>query len=145
MADEVTEAIREGGTLNIVSDDDESWLRIERYDDEFGCSWWRMEVSARTGSGARFSGSNRHVHFSGLDAFLAAFDAFIMDRSQPVQLEGTYGCRLRFTGDATEVWLQFEVGDAGAFGQRHALSGSFRIAQDVLLGLLAGFRSLRPA
>jgi hypothetical protein len=89
-------------------------------------------------------GRNGDLQLVRLDEFIAALDAFILDRSVRAELEGTYGSYIRFEGDAGGVSVAFSVGDQDAHG-RHAVTGVFPIAQDELLSLLAGFRALaRP-
>lgn len=131
----------EHGVLEIISTDHTGRVRITRYEDDDGQPWWEIEVRGFV-HGSAYSGSNHDVHFTGLDAFIADFDAFVLDRSKPAELTGTYDSRLRFHRDASGVWVEFALGDAGTFGQRFTLSGAFAFAEDDLPALQAGFKAL---
>jgi hypothetical protein len=75
------------------------------------------------------------------------FDRFILDRSHPPRLEGTYDTYLAFSTSGTAVMLQYRLGDAFC-GRKTAYfhqSGEFEVDQENLLQYLAGFQALIEA
>jgi hypothetical protein len=128
--------------MRIVSPDGRSWVELDRLSSENGYDAWAVEASTQTAHGDVFRGRNGDLHLLNIERFVAALDAFVLNRQTPVQVDGTYDSFIRFTGTTNGVVLEFRVGAADHLSKSHAVSGAFPLAQEALLQVVAAFKEV---